>query len=223
MKYKIKSSSKTKTNQYRLTLVVPCFGRPARTRRMLNNILAQDTHGWEAFVIGDGCKYFNTLINSGEKDFYTSLAEKNGNKLHMFNMDKNYGGWGYHIVNYAIENSKGDFFIFAGNDDRLDKSHFSNYLNSIENTDLDMVYHKTMIEPYFSVRDPFLQKARVGHSELIIRTSVLKGIEQQPIYEADWGIIEEIMKKTNKIKKSDSNNITYFVTRIGNSSTDIID
>lgn len=214
---------KSNNNEYRITLVVPCFGRPARTRRMLNNILSQDTNGWEAFVIGDGCKFFNSLLTSGEKEFYTSLAEKNGNKLHMFNMDRNYGSWGYHIVNYAIENAKGKFFIFAGNDDRLDKSHFSNYLNSIENTDLDMVYHKTMIEPYVMVRDPFLQKSRVGHSELIIRTSVLRGIKQKQLYEADWAIIEEIMQKTNKIKKSDSNKITYFVTRFGELSSDMID
>lgn len=210
-------------NEYRITLVVPCFGRPARTRRMLNNILSQDTNGWEAFVIGDGCEFFNSLLTSGEKEFYTSLAEKNGNKLHMFNMDRNYGSWGYHIVNYAIENAKGKFFIFAGNDDRIDKSHFSNYLNSIENTDLDMVYHKTMIEPYVMIRDPFLAKSRVGHSELIIRTSVLRGIKQKQLYEADWEIIEEIMQKTNKIKKSDSNQITYFVTRFGELSSDIID
>ena len=209
--------------EYRITIVVPCFGRPARTRRIINNILSQDINGWEAFIIGDGCESFNSLITSGEKDFYTSLAEKNGNKLHIFNMDQHNGGWGYNCVNHAIENAKGKFFIFAGNDDKLDKSHFSNYLNSIENTDLDMAYHKTAIEPYLMIRDPFLQKSRVGHSELIIRTEILKGIKQQPIYEADWAIIEEIMKKTNKIKKSESNKLTYFVCRFGDRCSDIID
>ena len=208
---------------YRLTISVPCFGRPQRTRRIIGNILEQTINNWEAFVIGDGCPHFQQMIDSGEVAEFIKEAESKGNKLHCFNLDKNYGYWGYAIATLAFQKAKGKFFIFAGNDDIILPNHFENYLSEIENTDLDMVYYKTHIAPWGVIRDPKLIISNIGHSELIIRSSLLKDMSQKPIYASDWEIISEIMTKTNRIKKAESKKTTYIITRIANSTIDKID
>ena len=210
-------------SEYRITIVVPCFGRPLRTRRIIECILDQNINNWEAFVIGDGCQQFQNLLDNQESKTYILKAEKNGSKLHLFNLDKNYGGWGYQAVNHAIKNAKGEFFIFAGNDDIIDANHFSHYLSEIENTTLDMVHYNSHVDPRNTIRNSSLKLGHVGHSEIIIRTSILRDISQKPIYAADWEIISEIIKKTNKIKKSESTLPTYHVRRISNVCSDKID
>ena len=210
-------------SNYRITIAVPCFGRPQRTRRIIKNILDQDINNWEAFVIGDGCDHFNELLASEEKNEFIKIAEEKGNKLHMFNLEKNYGGWGYEIMNYAMRNASGKFLIFAGNDDKISSDHFSHYLSEIENTDLDLVFYDTYIEPQKKARYPSLKLGDIGHAEIIFRTSILDGVTQPPIYAADWEIISQVLKKTNKYKKADSTKITYTITKIDRFCSDIID
>lgn len=207
----------------KLTIVVPCWKRPARTRRIINNILAQDCNDWEAFIIGDGCTQFQSLIVSGEADFYTNIANMSGNQMHIFNLDKNYGGYGHHAINLAIERATGEFFIFAGNDDRLHHTHFNHYLSEIAETTLDMVYYKTWCEPYSEKRYPELKKSKIGHSEVIIRTSKLKGLKQPPSYTGDWELIKQLLDKTSAVAEAKSQKTTYFITSIQNKTFDIID
>jgi len=201
---------------YKLSIVVPCWERPARTRRIINNILAQkcDYHTWEAFVIGDGCPQFQNMIDGGEVDYFQKQASKRGNKFHMFNMDKNYGGCGYHIVNYAVENAFSNYFIFAGNDDILTENHFIHYLSEIEGTDLDLVYYKTFVCPENKIRDPKLVYGSIGHSELIIKTSIVKKTKHMSGYGHDFDFIQQVLKLSTKMKKAESPNQTYVVTHI---------
>lgn len=198
-------------NEFRITIIVPCFGRPARTRRMLNNILSQNINGWEAFVIGDGCEQFNSLFESGEADFYQKLAENNNNKLNIFNLEKNYGSHGYHILNYGVKNASGKYLIFAGNDDLIKENHFENYLSEIENTEFDLVYYKTYVESYGLERDPQLSLYHIGHSEIIVRSDFVRDIEHTEQYFHDWYFIENILNKGGKSKKASSNIISYIV------------
>ena len=207
----------------RITISVPCFGRPERTRRIIDNILNQNINNWEAFVIGDGCPHFQKMVDSGEVETFIKRAEKNGNKLNCYNLPKNYGFWGYQIATMAFQQATGNFLIFAGNDDTISNDHFEHYLSEIENTNLDLVYYNSFILPQNKIRNSILKLGGVGHSEIIIRTSLLRGMSQKPIYAADWEIINEIQSKTNKIKKADSKKMTYTVTRIGNLTSDTID
>jgi glycosyltransferase involved in cell wall biosynthesis len=209
-------------DKFDITISVPCYLRPKRTRRIIENILNQTINNWEAYVIGDGCPEFKKLIESGEMENYQTIANKNGNKLIAHNLDKNYGGFGYQATNYAIENCNGEFFIFAGNDDRILNNHFEHYLSEIKNTEFDLVYYTTFIEPLNQIRNPKLQINNIGHSEIIIRTSILKGMKQKPIYTADWELISEITNKTDKIKKAVSTTQTYIVTHIGGKTLDNI-
>lgn len=205
---------------YRICIVVPCWRRPARTRRMLANILAQNINNWEAFVIGDGCPDFNTLFDSGEAKFYQNLAESKGNKLHMFNFEKNYGGYGYQAINFALQNNSSNYIVFGGNDDIIHPAHFEHYLSEIENTDYDMVAYKTCLKfvpPAYSVRpigfttesDPL--NCMPGHAEIIVKSSTARMFLTTPEYGHDWKFVQSIYK-LGKSKIANSLCYTYFVT-----------
>lgn len=209
------------TNNYRLGIVIPCFGRPARTRRIINNVLSQTINNWEAFIIGDGCPQFQNMINSLEVDYFIKTAEEKGNKLHCFNLDKNYGGFGHYITNYAIQNTKSKYFIFAGNDDILMPNHFEHYLSEIENTDLDLVYYKTLVAATNQIRNPELRGGGIGHSEIIVRTDVIRDIKHTMEYGHDWDFITQLLNKNIKSKKALSDVFTYVVTHIHHFGQDI--
>lgn len=210
-------------NQIKLSIVIPCYGRPARTKRIINNVLEQTINGWEAFIIGDGCPFFQEMIDSGEIETFKEKAKINGNIIHSFNLDKNYGGHGYHITNYATKNAIGKYFIFAGNDDILLSNHFEHYLSEIENTDFDLVYYKTFVGPTNSIRNPILQRNYIGHSELILKTELIKNFDHTPTYGHDWELIDYLLKNNVKHKKANSNNYTYIVTHLPGKTIDTID
>jgi glycosyltransferase involved in cell wall biosynthesis len=205
----------------RITIVVPCYGRPARTRRIINNILAQDICNWEAFVIGDGCPQFENMINSLEVDFFKKKAAEGGSTLHCFNLQENRGGFGAYIVDYAIEHATGEYFVFAGNDDIILPNHFSHYLSEIQNTDYDLVYYPTYVCPTNTLRIPSLEGGRIGHSELILRTGLIKGIKHTPEYGHDWDFIQQILSKLPKHKQAKSKEATYVVTHIHHFGQDL--
>ena len=200
-------------NKPRLSIVCPCWGRPARTRRIINNILGQTINNWEAFVIGDGCPHFQDMIESHEVEYFKKTAEENGNILHCYNLDKNHGGFGKYIIDYAITNAKGEYFIFVANDDIILPNHFEHYLSEIEGTNLDLVYYNTFIGPTNSIRYSQLKPGQIGHSELVLRTDFIKGISHGEEYGHDWEFIEHLSKKQSfKHKKAKSDYCSYIVT-----------
>jgi GT2 family glycosyltransferase len=207
----------------RISIVIPCYRRPQRTRRIINNLLSQTINEWEAFVIGDGCPHFQEMIDSGEVDAFIKRASEHGNKLHCYNLDKNYGGHGYFITNYATKNAVGKYFVFGGNDDILLDNHFEHYLSEIENTDLGLVYYNTFIGPMNSLRIPKLERSQIGHSEIIVKTELLREFEHTPKYGHDWDLISFLLSKNTKHKKSTSNNYTYIVTHLPGKTIDFID
>jgi glycosyltransferase involved in cell wall biosynthesis len=215
----------TNIHKYRLAIIVPCFGRPARTRRIINNILNQTINNWEAFIIGDGCPQFQTLITSGEAAYYKKQAESNNNKLHIFNLNQNYGGCGYHIINYVTHNNNSPYIIYAGNDDMVLPNHFEHYLSEIENTDLDLVAYPTYIIPHDTVRMPIFEKNKIGHSEIIVKTETAKKFDHHSEYGHDGDFILNIISAGHNVKLSNSPIMTYYVTGLVNGSTnsDIID
>jgi glycosyltransferase involved in cell wall biosynthesis len=219
---KINASNLTK-NKCRLSIVVPCFGRPARTRRIIRNILNQTIDNWEAFVIGDGCPQFQEMVDSGEVGRFISEAKSRGNILHCFNLNENYGGFGYQITNYAAKNAIGEYFIFAGNDDIIYENHFEHYLSEIEETDLDLVYYNTYVAPTDSIRISKLECNHIGHSEIIIKTNLIRDFQHKPVYAHDWDFISYLLSNNIKQKKSKTINYTYIVTHLPGNSIDEID
>jgi glycosyltransferase involved in cell wall biosynthesis len=195
----------------RLTVSMPCFGRPQRTIRAINCIANQNINGWEALVIGDGCPIMQDFIDS---DYFKDLIEMcsyNGNDLIIENNPVNQGGHGFAITNRNIELAEGKYFTFFANDDIILPNHFENYLSQIEGTDLDFVYFNSEVKPTNSLRVSRLEYGMIGHSELIVRTDFLR---QMPMHDSeyshDWRLIEE-MVKNGKHKKAENCPATYYV------------
>ena len=199
----------------KLTINLPCFGRPERTKRSIQCILNQDINGWEAFIMGDCCPHFQKLIDSGYLEQIKIEQEKKGNIIHYFNAEKNGGGCGYLLTNHTIREARGEYLIFFANDDIILPNHFSNYLSEIENTDFDLVYYNSHLAPLFGDRDTILAPSCIGHCDIIIKTKTAQSVSSHSeSYNHDWDFITEICK-SNKYKKSNSNLATYHVMRLG--------
>jgi hypothetical protein len=207
---------------YRISLISPCFNRPLRTRRLINNILNQNINGWEAFVIGDGCPHFENLFLTGEADTYIKIAQEKGNRLVLIN-EPHTGYHGYQIYQKYKTLCNSPYVVFAGNDDVLLPHHFQHYLSEIENTEYDLVYYKTFIALDHTIRDPELSRSKVGHSELIIKKESILGYTHKTHYDDDWGLIDYLLSAGCKHKKATSQDYSYCVSAITNKTNDIID
>lgn len=197
----------------RITISIACFGRPERTKRSIQCILDQDINGWEAFIMGDCCPHFQKLIDSGYLQSIKEEQEKKGNIIHYFNAEVNGGGCGYKLINYAIENATGKYFIFYANDDVILNNHFSNYLE-IENTDLDYMYFNSWVDPIDSRRNASLGPCQIGHSEIILTSKLAKSLPpHDDIYGHDWRFIEKMIA-LGRGKKSTSKNLSYRVMSV---------
>lgn len=200
----------------KLTISVPCFERPQRTRRVVKCIAEQTLDNWEVFIVGDGCGNIKNIIETGEfKDLQKKLADK-GNDLYIENLDTNYGGWGYEIINRNIQRASGDYFIFVSNDDYLLPDHFENYYQfMIENNHLDFSWFNTYLKFSDSIRYSDLYCGGIGHAELIVKTEFIKTIPKHTAgYGHDWEFIVEMMKRTSNYAKAKDRPATYWVTGI---------
>ena len=200
---------------FRLTSCTPCYGRPQRTLRAVECVVNQDTNGWEAFFIGDGCPIFLEMLDKGVFKPYEERALQNGNEIHFLSMTEHKGGWGYEARNLAFRLSRGKFFLFYDNDDVIKPTHFSNYLAGIENSAYDMVYYDSFIEPINQTRNAELNFGHIGHSEIIVRTELLKDYRQKAQYGQDWDLIEYLKRNGAVISKGKAPEPTYIIKAIG--------
>ena len=199
----------------RLTISIPCFGRPQRTRRMIDAVISQNLNEWEALIIGDCCPVIQEIIDSGEYAIAQKVAARRGNRLIIENLDKNYGGCGYEITNRNIQRAAGEYFIFGANDDLILPNHFRDYYYTVMNTPYDFMYFNTYVEPYKSIRDPRLECSQIGHSELIVKTSYAKKMPpHSPEYGHDWTFIENLMAGGGTWAKALYNDPTYIVKSV---------
>lgn len=208
----------------RITISIPCYGRPQRTRRIIDNVLAQTIDGWEALIIGDCCPVIQEIIDRGEYAEEQIRAEKKGNRLIIENLDRNYGGCGYEITNRNIQRAAGKYFVFAANDDVLLPRHFENYLGEIENTDYDFVYFNSLVAPVNIKRISWIGYGSIGHSELIVKTSFAK---QMPPHNAEYGhdyvFITDMVWAGGKYAKARTAECTYIVKSLPNKQEQGID
>jgi hypothetical protein len=197
----------------RITVSLPCFGRPLRTKRSIECIINQNINNWEAFIMGDCCLHFQELIDSGYLETIKQEQALKGNIIHYFNAEVNGGGCGYKLTNYAIQNATGKYFIFYANDDIIFEDHFSNYLE-IENTDLDYMFFNSWIDPIGKARNSTMAPSQIGHSEIVLTTELAKQLpEHLPIYGHDWEFISAMLKQ-GKGEKSKSNTLSYRVMHV---------
>lgn len=197
----------------RITLSIACYGRPERTKRSIQCILDQDISGWEAFIMGDACPDFQKLIDSGYLQSIKEEQEKKGNIIHYFNAETNGGGCGYKLINHAIKNATGKYFVFYANDDIILPNHFINYLE-IENTDLDYMIFDSWVDPINQIRIARPFKDAIGHSEIILKTSLAKTLpEHSAMYGHDWDFINAMINR-GEGKRSESKHLSYRVMHV---------
>jgi glycosyltransferase involved in cell wall biosynthesis len=208
----------------RLTISLPCYKRPERTKRSIECILAQDIDGWEAFINGDGCSDFQQLIDSGYLEDTAKRAAERGNIIHYMNFPQNSGGYGYALTNFAIQNASGKYIIFYANDDIIFPNHFRNYLEIENYPELDFMYFNSWVDCVKSIRDSSLNFTHVGHSEIIVKTELAKTITPHSTeYGHDWNFVKEVIEK-GKGQKSQYNECTYKVMHVpGIGTNDVID
>ena len=113
----------------KVSLIVPCWGRPQRTLRAMQCVLEQDMDGWEALFFGDGCPEFQKMIDDGIFDLFEDNADIRGNEFRIYNLEKHYGGCGYQARNTAFKLTNSEYTLFMDNDDVIKRSHFSSYYN----------------------------------------------------------------------------------------------
>lgn len=199
----------------KLSLIVPCWGRPQRTLRAMQCVLEQDMDGWEAIFVGDGCPDFQNLLDTGVFDIFEDTADIRGNEFKIYNLSEHYGGCGYQARNSAFEIINSEYTMFMDNDDVILRNHFSNYYNSIKNTELDMMYFDTYIEATDSIRTSQLVFGSIGHSEIIVKSNLLKGYVQSPNYGHDWELIKKLIDSNISIGKSKCTQSTYIIKQLG--------
>ena len=207
---------------YKITLAVPCFGRPERTVRALDCVMNQDMDGWEAYFVGDKCPNLQEFIDNGKAAQYIERAKEKGNKLAIFNLPYHYGGWGYQARNTVIKLAHSEYFMFMDNDDVIKKHHFSHYYEQIKKTEYDFMYFNTWIDPIENasgirgrLRDAKLEHGLVGHQELIIKTDFLKKMPpQKKSYQQDWDMIDDMVKAGAKYSKG-TGEPTHIIMGVG--------
>jgi len=208
----------------KLTLCVPCYERPQRTIRALESVMAQDLNGWEAYFVGDACHKFQKMCDEGVFKPYQEQAEKNGNKLNVYNLEEHHGGWGYNVRNHIFQKANSEYLIFLDNDDMIKPNHFTNYYTAIKDTDFDFAYLDTWIEPLNEPRRAELMFGRIGHHEIIVKTDFLKKMPPQlSHYSHDWTMIENLIRNQAKHSKISNRPQTYIVKALGDFRNDELD
>lgn len=208
----------------KVTISMPCWGRPERTKRAIESILNQDMDGWEAFIGGDGCPDFLELIKNRWLEEKQKEAFKKGNDLNFYWMPERMGGCGYELTNYNIRNASGEYLCFMANDDMILPNHLSTYYNAIELAKKDFLYLDSWLDPIQQVRIPHLAPSQIGHSEIIVKTELAKKAPPHTSkYGHDWDFIEYISKH-GRGAYFKPQHPTYHVMHIPNFGTkDIID
>jgi glycosyltransferase involved in cell wall biosynthesis len=203
--------------QYKISVVAPCYERPKRTMRAIECVMNQDMNGWEAYFAGDNCPHIQELVDSGMANQLIDKAKEKGNKLAIFNLPYHYGGWGHVCRNTIFRLCNSQYTIFLDNDDVILPNHFSNYYSEIAGTDNDIVYFNTWlapIEPNGKIRDSKLEFGLIGHQEVIIKSSLLRGYHQSKNWGHDWEMIKHLIDNGARANKS-TKSPTYHIMSVG--------
>lgn len=206
---------------YKVSLIVPSYLRPQRTQRAIECIINQDIENFEAYVVGDKCPFIEELMNTGEAAKYIHRAKDNGIKLSIFNMPHHYGGYGYQARNTCVRLAMGEYIMFMDNDDVIETDHVRNYYEAIANTDNDLMFFNTWIDPIEErgtrgkLRESKMEEGLIGHAEIIVKDSLMKSLKPETEeYNHDWAYIKQMIDLGAKYEKS-NNKPTYKIMSVG--------
>lgn len=171
----------------KLTCILPVFGRPQRTKRAIQSVLAQEFEGWQLIIINDACPYF-------EHKWLQDIRVSQNNELTYLTLDTNHNDYGSHARWIGLQFANGEHTIFLDNDDVILPKHFQNYQSIMDmHPHAVMGYTNTYVEPINYIREPRLEFGSIGHAEIIVKTDILKEAYQiDPSYGHDWTLIQRI-------------------------------
>jgi len=199
-------------SNFRITVCVPVFGRPERTKRLIRLIEKQTISNFEVILVGDNCPQFEEYLQSDEWHEVVQSQLALGNEWHGVNFPNHYGGWGYAARNWMAYVAQGEYLVFVDNDDWVYHNHLEHYLSEIENTDLDFVFYNSYMYMSDKELNVQLQASKIGHSDIIIRTAFFRTLSPQDNnYGQDWRMIQQMMRKTRFYKKAKSKMYTYVI------------
>lgn len=197
-----------------LTLLLRSYGRPLRTRRMLECIQAQTMNNIELIFWGDDCRVFDEIVQS---DWFTSWKahwKNKGNQIfHMNNVipGRDYGA---KIVNQARFIARGHYICILDNDDKILPEYAKFQYESIVHSGCDFVYNSTWIYNCGMswLREPEIKHGSIGHNELIIRTEFLRKMPpEEKGYDQDWKLIQNMVMAGGKHQKGNAPFPVYHV------------
>jgi len=195
-----------------ITVCVPIFGRPQRTARVIECLRRQTINNFQVYLIGDGCPIWQADLNEGWVQDIIREEKEKGNEWIAFNLEKNFGGFGYHIRNLMKELADAPYICFIDNDDWVKPNHLEHYLSEIEGTEYDLVYYNTWNNALNILRDTRPTMGLIGHSELCISTQLYKQVPNQgDFYGHDWEMINWMISHTTQHKKASNPDWTYKV------------
>ncbi len=210
---------------FRATIVMPIWTDESGVRsddrtavvkaiRAIKSVIAQDINGWQLLCLGDGDAWFGEAVNSGWFKEMQAIASMNGNEIIGINTEHR-GGYGFYQRELSKTLATGTWTMFLDSDDIFKPNHLSQRLEVAENSteQYDLFYFNTQLPFWF--RDAQLEYGKIGHSEVVIRTSIFKTLP--PYIEAyghDWNMIKSALDLNIKTRKVDAPNMksaTYWV------------
>lgn len=182
----------------RLSIIIPSWERPGRTRRAINSVLDQCVPDWELLVVGDCCPIVQQI--AGE------FPDK---RIRFHNMPEHEGAYGTQCLNWGIDHAKSPYVCFLGNDDQLTSEHVKARLSSIEGTDYGFTYSNAVIHPD-GYRNSVLRFGGVGGSEITVKTDLARKVKfTDQRYGHDWTFIVGLLATGAKVGQDAS--ATYVV------------
>jgi glycosyltransferase involved in cell wall biosynthesis len=177
----------------KLSIVLPSWGRDGLTKTILNAVCMQTFQDFEIFFLGDCCPIFEKIITSEE---FIYFKKQLGNKL-IYKNFLTHDGTSAQAINYAMQNSTGEFFLFLSNDDNIFPNHFENYYTYLKKSGKDFGIFKTYLDygnGVLHVRQPIVAFTKVGHSELCVSNNIIKNApEHSRLYGHDFQFIANII------------------------------
>lgn len=204
-------------SQYDCTVIVPVYGRPLRTLRMLASLVAQRTsRKYQILLIGDGCPVFQQLMDGNMFVPFKNIMDEKGGDLSTINLMHS-GGYGYNCRNVGRTLAEGEYILFADNDDVVNPFYVHQYVNRTKEFGLQFGLFPTMVMPSNAIRIPQMTQGNVGHSELCVRADYLKLVpEQGPEYGHDWDLIYALARAGGKYHIFENVQPAYYVMSLPN-------
>lgn len=181
-----------------VSVILRSYGRPLRTKRMLDCIMQQTMINFELIFMGDACPAFKDLTSSQWFDNWCSEFRRKRNQVFWMNNAVGGRDFGAKITNQAIQVIvRGTYTMFLDNDDMIKPEHVQFYYDSIKKTSGDFVYNRVLVNGPEGLWERHLELKRgcVGHAEIIVKTEFLKKMPpHEKVYGQDWLLIGNMMK-----------------------------